>query len=141
METSSGDWGGDGQHWRITPRSWDCAPLTPGKAQQSRKAGLRVSSSLKSSQEVWGRGEPLAPVLSAREGEEEPQWQQVSELSHSCSRTDGVGRSWPGLRGRASAWAERARRHGGTGPVQRAGHPAAVLPALAGRGLESGQGV
>lgn len=62
-------------------------PQTPGKVQQSRKAGFRFSfSSLTSSQEVWGRGEPLSPGLNAREGEEGRQQPLVLELSLSRPR-------------------------------------------------------
>ncbi|XP_023392419.1 transmembrane protein 26 [Pteropus vampyrus] len=83
-EAGSWDWEGDGQRWRITPRSTGVEPETPGKAQQSRKAGFRFSfSSLTSSQEVWGRGETLSPGLNAREGEERRQQPQVLELSRS----------------------------------------------------------
>lgn len=86
-EAGSWDWEGDGQRWRITPRSPGVEPQTPGKVQQSRKAGFRFSfSSLTSSQEVWGRGEPLSPGLNAREGEEGRQQPLVLELSLSRPR-------------------------------------------------------
>lgn len=86
-EAGSWDWEGDGQRWRITPRSRGVEPQTPGKVQQSRKAGFRFSfSSLTSSQEVWGRGEPLSPGLNAREGEEGRQQPLVLELSLSRPR-------------------------------------------------------
>lgn len=86
-EAGSWDWEGDGQRWRITPRSRGVEPQTPGKVQQSRKAGFRFSfSSLTSSQEVWGRGEPLSPGLNAREGEEGRQQPPVLELSLSRPR-------------------------------------------------------
>lgn len=54
--------------------------------------------------------------------------------------TGGRGwRSWRGLRD-GEGRGQSARRHGGTGPAQRPGHPAAVLSALAHWGLASGRG-
>lgn len=65
---------GSGQHWRIMARSQGGEPRPPGKPCSLAKLDLDFSlPSLKSSQEVWGRGEPLSPVLNAWEGEEGPQ--------------------------------------------------------------------
>lgn len=41
METSSREGEAGGQRGRITPSSRGCDPQTPGKAQQTREAGLR----------------------------------------------------------------------------------------------------
>lgn len=45
-----------------------------------------------------------------------------------------------GVCGTGEGRGQSARRHGGTGPAQRPGHPAAVLSALAHWGLASGRG-
>lgn len=140
-EAGSWDWEADGQRWRITPRSPGVEPQTPGKVQQSRKAGFRFSfSSLTSSQEVWGRGETLSPGLNAREGEEGRQQPPVLELSLSRPRASwgAPGGVCPALM--SGGRAERAGRHGGTDPVQCPGHAAVFRAALAGWSLASDRG-
>lgn len=94
---------------------------------------------MKSSQEVWGRGEPLSPGLRARACEEGQRQLRVSQLSRSRSRarSGAPGRVLGPGRGAA---AKRAGRHGGAGPAERPGHPAAVRAALAGWGLASDRG-
>ncbi|XP_074230160.1 transmembrane protein 26 isoform X2 [Camelus bactrianus] len=111
-------------------------PRRRSRPQKPEKPGLQ-SPLFRSSQEVWGRGAPLSPVPGRVRKDDS------SSRSRSCHvpPTGGLGRSPRGLRGAGEGRrAERAGRHGGTGPAQRPGHPAAVCAALAGWSLASDRG-
>lgn len=122
------------------------APGDPGGAAPELPSSLdRLgldSPLFESCQEVWGRGEPLSPILPAPEAEEGRQQRRVSSCQVPAhGRAPGLPRGPAGAQ--AGVWGPRAEcagRHGGTGPAQQSGHAAAVRAALSGWGLASDRG-
>lgn len=139
-EAGSWDWEGDGQRWRITPRSTGVEPETPGKAQQSRKAGFRFFLLFDEFSGSLGEGRDALSWSKCAGG-----WGETTAAAGlgavTFPPTGGLGCSWRGLpRAREGRRAEGAGRHGGTDPVQRPGHAAVVRAALAGWSLASDRG-
>ena len=128
---------GQGRDGKRTPRDWEGRD---GQKQNNAWEPEQGSLALRGKPGKRGLASPLRRVLgkfgggalgSLLLGEREDGSRRGSR---SCPVPPGLR---PGLRGAGGA---RSGRHGGTGPAQRAGHPAPLRAALAGWSLASDRG-